>query len=66
MGHIAIFGNDLEALDRFDVANYVVEEDGAVFLDPAGAGQLRSVFGCAAEGSSPWQFVVWSAIGIRL
>jgi len=34
VGHVAIAGNDLEALDRFVVADNVVQEDGAVLLDP--------------------------------
>lgn len=34
MGHVAIFGNDLETFDGFDVADYVVQVDGAVFLHP--------------------------------
>ena len=34
MWHVAIFGDDLEALDGFGVANYIVEEDWAIFLDP--------------------------------
>lgn len=34
MGHVAVFGDDFEAFDGFGVADYVVEEDGAVFFDP--------------------------------
>ena len=36
MRHIAIFGDNLEAFDRFGVTDYVVEVDGAVFFDPGG------------------------------
>jgi hypothetical protein len=35
VGHVAIAGDDLEALDCLIVANDIVEEDGAVFLYPA-------------------------------
>lgn len=34
MGHVAVSGDDLEALDGFFVADYVAQVDGAVFLDP--------------------------------
>lgn len=34
VGHVAVFGDDLEALDGFDIADYVIEVDGAVFFDP--------------------------------
>ena len=34
MRHVAIFSDDLETFDCFGVADYVVEEDWAVFLDP--------------------------------
>lgn len=34
MRHIAIFRNDLQALNGLCVANHIVEEDRAVFLDP--------------------------------
>lgn len=34
MGHVTVFGDDLETLDGFSVANNVVEEDWAVLLDP--------------------------------
>lgn len=37
MGHVAVFGYYFEALDGFFVADDVVEEDGAVFLDPGGS-----------------------------
>ena len=36
MGHISVFGDDLQAFDCFDVADYVVEVDGAVLFDPGG------------------------------
>lgn len=36
VGHVAVFGDDLEALDGFLVADYVAEVDGAVLLDPGG------------------------------
>ena len=34
VGHVAVFGDDLETLDCFGVAYYIVEVDWAVFLDP--------------------------------
>lgn len=34
MWHVAFFGNDFETFDGFDVADYVVEEDWTVFLNP--------------------------------
>jgi len=34
MGHVAIFGDDLEALNGFGIANDIVEVDGTVFLYP--------------------------------
>ena len=34
VGHVAVFGDDFEAVDRFCVADYVGEVGGAVFLDP--------------------------------
>ena len=34
MWHVSFFGDDLEALNGLDVADYIVEEDGAVFLYP--------------------------------
>ena len=34
MRHIAIFGDDLEALDCLSVADYVVKIDRSVFLNP--------------------------------
>ena len=34
VGHVAIFGDDLEAGDGFGVADYVVEIDWSVLLDP--------------------------------
>lgn len=34
MWHVAFFSDDFEAFDGFDVADYVVEEDWTVFLDP--------------------------------
>lgn len=40
MGHVAVFGYYFEALDGFFVADDVVEEDGAVFLDPGGSVSL--------------------------
>jgi hypothetical protein len=33
--HISIFGDDLEALDRFSVAYDIVKVDWAVLFDPA-------------------------------
>jgi hypothetical protein len=36
VGHVAVFGDDLEALDGFFVADYVAQVDGAVLLDPGG------------------------------
>jgi len=35
VGHVPIFGDDLEPFDRLDVADYVVEEDRSVFFYPA-------------------------------
>jgi len=35
MGHVAVAGDDLEALDGLCVADNVVEEDGPVLLYPA-------------------------------
>jgi hypothetical protein len=32
--HVAILGNDLEALDGFGIADDVVEVDGTIFLYP--------------------------------
>ena len=32
--HVAIFGDDFEAFDCLNVADYIVEVDGAVFFDP--------------------------------
>jgi len=34
VGHIAVFGDDFEPFDCLGIAYYVVEEDGAVLLDP--------------------------------
>lgn len=34
VGHVAVFGDDFETLDCFGVADYVVEVDGAVLLNP--------------------------------
>lgn len=34
MRHVSIFDNDFEAFNGFDIADYVVEENGAVFFDP--------------------------------
>lgn len=45
VGHIAVFGDDLQALDRFHVADDVVEVDGAVLLDPTLVRDLSSGLG---------------------
>ena len=34
MRHVSILGDDLEPLDRLDVADDIVQKDWAVFLDP--------------------------------
>jgi hypothetical protein len=34
MGHIAIFRDDFESFDRLSIANYIIEEDWPVFLNP--------------------------------
>jgi hypothetical protein len=39
MRHVAIFRDDLEALDGFCVADDIVEVDGTVFFDPSEAGR---------------------------
>lgn len=36
MWEIAIFGDDFEAFNGFGVADYVVEEDGAILFYPEG------------------------------
>jgi hypothetical protein len=58
MGHIAIFRNDLQALDCLGVSNNVVKKYGTVFLDPVtfvNTGRLTMVI---AEYRLPWQFVI--------
>lgn len=52
MGHVAVFGDDLEALDGFFVADYVAEVDGAVLFDPGGC--VRG-WGWADEGGGGYQ-----------
>jgi hypothetical protein len=43
--HVAIFGNDLKALNGFRVADYIVQIDRAVFFDPEeGLGSVRRKF----------------------
>lgn len=60
MGHVAISGNNLEALDRLDVSDYIVEEDGAVFLDPITVVSLftgQCPFSrerCVSRATVPW------------
>lgn len=34
MGHVALFCDDLESLDRFCVADHIVEEDWSVLFYP--------------------------------
>lgn len=34
MRHIAIFGDDLEALHRLGIADYVIEENWSILLHP--------------------------------
>lgn len=41
MRHIAIFGDDLEALNCLCIADDIVKENGAVLLNPGRKGQLR-------------------------
>lgn len=40
MRHIAIFGYDFESLDRFRVADNVIQEDRSVLFDPASRKQI--------------------------
>ena len=35
MGHVAIFCNDLETLHSLDIADYVLQVDWSVLLNPA-------------------------------
>ena len=34
MGHISIFGNNLQSFNSFGVAYDIVEENGSIFLNP--------------------------------
>jgi hypothetical protein len=34
MRHVAIFGDNLQTLDRFCVSDDIIEENGAVLFDP--------------------------------
>lgn len=43
MGHVAIFRNDLESLDRLCVADDIVEKNGSVFFDPKKRNSRTSV-----------------------
>jgi hypothetical protein len=62
--HVAIFGDDFEALDGFGVAYYIVEEDWAVFLYPGGT--LDGMLHCGGR-YGPWELIIFSAgcVGIR-
>lgn len=63
MGHVAVFGNDFEALDGFFIADNVREEDRAVFLDPVGGGSLIISLGgklydeAIVRMHKPWELV---------
>lgn len=48
MRHVAIFSNDLEALDGFGVADDIVEKDWSVFLYPVV--RFKSVLRVAGDG----------------
>jgi len=52
VGHVAVFGDDFEALDGFGVADDVVEVDGAVFFHP---GKLVT---CAASSMGVWPYAI--------
>ena len=67
MRHIAIFRNNLKALNGLRVANNVVEEDRAVFLDPRGDGfnyYMLGNCGKIKQRMLPWQ-VICGAIRTR-
>lgn len=53
MRHVAIFRNDFEALNGFSIADYVVEVDRAVFLDPEGS-ELVKCSSIYSEGGVKW------------
>ena len=57
MRHIAILRNDFETFDRLGVADYVIEVDRAVFLDPRflSEGKVRL--------NSGHRIVPWKIIG---
>lgn len=65
MGHVAVAGDDLEALDGFGVAYYVVEENGAVFFDPGGLEcKPFERIEKGEFGDIPWELVGWVATGV--
>ena len=65
--HVAVFGNDLEALNGFGVADNIVEVDGTVLFYPGQASVRMGGQHDVGDGL-PWQLVVCAAgsIGVGL